>query len=207
MSPTPTFDVARSDDDLRGILELQQANVEEVLEPDEVAREGFVTLRHDLELLREMAALGDHVVARDGSRVVGYALFLDLELRPRFPGLEPMMREIEDLTWKGAPLRERRYFVMGQVCVARTHRGSGTFEGLYTKLRDVHADRFELCLTEIAYRNARSRRAHAKVGFELLRRYEHDPGAVAQSSSDGQQLQVAVRRRKRQTVLPLHLHV
>ena len=175
---TASFEIglARTEDDLEGILALQRRNLETSLSDTDVRADGFVTVRHDLELLSEMNASAAHVVARADGVVVGYALVMLREFETRIPILAPMFEVLRDLSFRGRPLDETSYFVMGQVCVAEGHRGSGVFGALYDGLRRNYRDDFDLVVTEIATRNGRSRRAHEKVGFELLRRYVDEEG-------------------------------
>jgi GNAT superfamily N-acetyltransferase len=65
---------------------------------------------------------------------------------------------------------------MGQICVASGYRGRGVFDGLYRAMADTYRDRFDFTVTEVAERNTRSLRAHARAGFETLHVY-HDPTA------------------------------
>jgi GNAT superfamily N-acetyltransferase len=163
---------ARSE--LEQVLELQRENLRGRLGAEQEQRDGFVTVEHTLPVLERMHALAPSVIARDGARLVGYALVMPQEARPLVPSLEPMFALYETLSWKGRPLADYRYYVMGQICVARSHRGCGVFDALYRAHRAHYASRYELCLTEIATRNARSLRAHRRVGFEDVAVYR-DP--------------------------------
>lgn len=167
---------AAGDGDLEQVLELQRRNVESALDPREAAAQGFVTVRHDLALLREMNDAAPHVVARGGGRVVGYALVMLRAFEPRIPVLAPMVATLAGLEVRGRPLGELRYFIMGQVCVDAAWRGSGVFGALFDELRRRYAGEFDLIVTEVARRNGRSVRAHEKVGFELLHRYRDPSG-------------------------------
>ena len=60
---------------------------------------------------------------------------------------------------------------MGQICIADGYRGTGIFDGLYRTMGETYGDRFDLTVTEVADRNGRSLRAHARVGFERLLTY------------------------------------
>ena len=170
------FGLASSEEDLDQILALQRANLEQALTSHEAESQGFVTLRHDLELLRDMQAVTPHVLARQAEQVVGYALATPATFVDRLPLLEPMIAALEVLQHRGRPVSECRYLIMGQVCVAREQRGRGVFGGLYAELRRRYAQQFELLVTEAASRNTRSVRAHERVGFELLRRYPDASG-------------------------------
>jgi len=166
-----SFGPAVSDRDLEGILALQRRNVEESLSPEKVARDGFVTVRHDLDLLRDMNRDSPHAVARSGGQVVGYALMMRRAFEERIPILAPMYERLERILHDGRPMSAYRYFIMGQVCVDELFRGRGVFEGLYAELRRLHEGDYEMVVTEVARRNGRSIRAHEKVGFGLLHRY------------------------------------
>lgn len=85
-----------SDEDLTAILELQAANLPAALGADERRTQGFVTLRHDLALLREMNHPWAHVIATtaDGGGLVGYALVMPLSFRGRLPILDPMFERL-----------------------------------------------------------------------------------------------------------------
>src|SRR5690606_1839044 len=114
------------------------------------------------------------IVARADGRVVGYALVMPREFAAFVPILGPLFEMLDALSWKGAPLRENaRWFVMGQVCVAAGYRGIGVFDGMDRAMADAYRDRFDFTITEIAARNTRSLRAHARAGFETLRIYPH----------------------------------
>jgi hypothetical protein len=163
--------LARGTDDLDGILRLQRENLEETVGPDEAARDGFVTVVHTREILEQMHALAPSIVARAAGQVVGYALAMPLECAPEVPILDPMFAQFEVITYRGAPLLSHRCYVMGQVCVARSHRGTGVFDALYAGHRRHYAHRFDLLVTEVAVRNVRSLRAHLRVGFVLVAHY------------------------------------
>lgn len=153
--------------DLDGIIALQRANLETTVGPDEARREGYVTVVHTREALEAMHALCPSIVARAGDLVVGYALVMPVECRAFVPILEPMFEQLAGLE----ALRDKRYYVMGQVCIARPHRGRGLFDALYAAHRAWLADRWDLCVTDVAVRNQRSMRAHERVGFTRLATY------------------------------------
>lgn len=138
------------------------------------AQQGFVTVVHDRPILQAMHALGPSVVARHRGEVVAYALTMPVQTRQLLPILEPMFVQLERLTFRGRPLPELSYYVMGQICVAQDFRGQGVFEALYAQHRAAFADRFELLVTEVSRRNGRSLRAHARTGLVELQRYRDE---------------------------------
>jgi ribosomal protein S18 acetylase RimI-like enzyme len=154
------------EDELGQILDLQRRNLARNLSEREIGESGFVTVEHTLDVLRRMHALAPSIVARDGADLAGYALVMPVECRSFIPVLEPMFQRLEALG-----LFRKRFYVMGQICVATPYRGRGVFDLLYRTHRERLRGRFDSAVTEVATRNLRSLRAHRRIGFEELERY------------------------------------
>jgi GNAT superfamily N-acetyltransferase len=160
------------DDEVRQILALQAMNLSAALDPDTIASQGFLTVRHDPEVLARMNQAAPAIIAKDGDRVVGYALVMPREFAADVPILGPLFEMLEGLSWRGGLLRDQtRWFVMGQICIADGYRGRGIFDALYRTMADAYRDRYDFTVTEVAARNTRSLRGHARAGFQTLRRY------------------------------------
>ncbi len=168
------FSTVATADEVHQILDLQAANLAAALTPETMASQGFVTVRHEPAVLLQMNERAPAIIARDGDRVVGYALVMPREFARFVPILAPLFAMLDGLSWRGTPLGDNpRWFVMGQICVASGYRGIGVFDGLYRAMADTYRDRFDFTVTEVAERNTRSLRAHARAGFEALHVY-HD---------------------------------
>lgn len=165
---------AETPQDVWQIMELQAQNLPHCVEEDEKSSQGFVTVKHEAELLQDMNTKYQHIVAKDQDRVVGFALVMLKEFSDKIPVLAPMFQLIDELEYAGVPLRSSHYFVMGQICIDRAYRGQGIFTGLYHALREQMMPHFSMVITEIATRNERSLRAHSKVGFKAITRYVAD---------------------------------
>ena len=140
-----------------------------------MARQGFVTVKHDPAVLHRMNEAAPAVIAKAGDQLVGYALVMPREFAPDVPILRPLFEMLNRLSWNGSPLHDNpRWFVMGQICVAAQYRGTGIFPGLYSKMADVYGSRFDFTVTEVAERNTRSVRAHERAGFQTLHAYTDD---------------------------------
>lgn len=162
MNPaTVQYRPAQSDAELLQILELQRANQPARLSQREMREEGFVTLTHTPDLLREMHRACPQVVAMAGEQLAGYALCLHPDLRGLVPALSEMF-----LTYEAHRPDGGDYRVMGQICVHRDYRRQGHFRGLYHRLREQCAPL--PLVTEVAAANARSLQAHLAIGFEKL---------------------------------------
>lgn len=171
-----TFRPAQTHADLEGILSLQQANLASALDAESLQQEGFVTVKHDLDLLRKMNQPHGHMLALETGQVRGYCLVMLTHLADEIPVLRPMFEKIQGLDFRRRPLAELPYFVMGQVCIAKAWRGKGVFAAMYQALAKQMGPHFELCITEVSARNPRSLRAHTKLGFETLLIYDAPDG-------------------------------
>jgi GNAT superfamily N-acetyltransferase len=172
MTDLTTFTTVSTPDEVAEILELQAANLPPALTPETMAREGFVTVRHDAAVLRRMNEEAPAIVAKAADRVIAYALVMPRSYAAEVPILRALFERLETLSWQGTALRGNpRWFVMGQICVAGGYRGRGVFDGLYRTMAERYADRFDFTVTEVATRNARSLRAHARVGFQTFEVY------------------------------------
>lgn len=163
-----TFGPAVGDGVLQKIIDLQAQNLRPNLSAEHQAAQGFVTFRYDLALLREMNDALPHVVALRGDELAGYALSTTVEISRKNPLLRPLVERLDALVLDGRPFSEKRYYVMGQVCVAEGFRGQGVFDGLYQTHRALNADRFDCLVTEISFQNTRSLAAHRRVGFQTI---------------------------------------
>ena len=165
---------AFSEDDLRQILALQRANLPDHISASELQQEGFVTVKHDLLLLKSLNEPYPHIIAKAGEEVIAYALVMLSGKRDAVPVLVPMFEQIEKLTFAGNRLGAEDYLVMGQICIAKAYRGQGLFTALYTHMHACLGHQFSYVITEVSDRNKRSLKAHQKVGFQTLELY-NDP--------------------------------
>jgi ribosomal protein S18 acetylase RimI-like enzyme len=161
-------------EDLFQILQLQQQYLAGRNSNSEEKEQGFVTVHHTLEKLEFLHALAPSVIVQDAERVIAYALVMLTKAGSLIPELKSMFQMLETLSWKGKPLQQYRYYVMGQVCVDKPYRGQGVFKMLYDKHRELMQPHYDFVITEIATRNTRSINAHTKVGFELLHRFKDE---------------------------------
>ncbi|MCP3143634.1 GNAT family N-acetyltransferase [Pyxidicoccus xibeiensis] len=168
MERTYRVDAVRGRAELEQILVLQKQNLKQELSSEEMSAQGFVTVQHDLTALEQMHALAPSIVAHHGDALAGYALTMPKECRALMPVLVPMFDLFDTLDYRGRPFNDYRYYVMGQICIDKAHRGQGLFEQLYEKHRELYQGRFDFIATEVSVRNLRSMRAHERVGFRTV---------------------------------------
>jgi len=163
------YNISSTTKHLSSILSLQQANLPGVLTTKEKLDHGFVTVEHDLDLLRKMNDASPHVIALDGDLVIGYALVMLPSFRNEIEVLKPMFDQIDKILKQKN--QNPNYFVMGQVCIKKEYRGMGVFKGLYDKMKSEFSESYTYCITEVDQENQRSLRAHYKQGFKRLKLY------------------------------------
>ncbi|SNY94702.1 GNAT family N-acetyltransferase [Flagellimonas pacifica] len=154
---------------LEQILLLQQHNLPKNLTDEEKECEGFLTVEHSLEILKEMNDECGHIVALENEKVIGYALCMLPKFAESIEVLKPMFHEINKVV-KG----KDNYMVMGQICVAKSHRGHGIFRQLYKTMKEKLPYGFDTIITEVDAKNRRSMNAHLTVGFTELKKYCSD---------------------------------
>lgn len=157
---------ASTQKELEQILALQQQNLSGSLSNTEKEQEGFLTVEHSLSILKEMNDECGHIIALDNEKVVAYALCMHPKFSESIEVLKPMFQEINKVV-EG----KSNYMVMGQVCVAKTHRGQGIFRQLYHTMKEKLPKSFDTIITEVDAKNQRSVSAHMAVGFSELKRY------------------------------------
>lgn len=162
---------ATSNQDLLGILTLQKKNLAGQLDAAEIRSQGFVTVDHSYEQLEKLNAIEQHIIARDGDKVIGYILAMTSCSRHDIPVLVPMFEQFDSIGYKGKKIIDFRYMVVGQVCVDKAYRGRGVFDNCYSKYREQFSPDYDFAITEIALSNQRSLHAHFRVGFRELHRY------------------------------------
>lgn len=159
---------AQSTADIAAILDLQQVNLKANLTEATKAQQGFLTTQHHYDELEQMVRQTPQILAKEGEVLAGYALAMLPSMARLVPDLVPMFEVLDQIPWRGGTLADARYYMMGQVCVAESHRGQGVFEGLYQAHRAYYAAEYDLLITEISTSNARSQRAHERVGFRTV---------------------------------------
>lgn len=116
-----------------------------------------------------MNATYPHTIAKHKEKVVGYALSMTKDFGDKIEVLRPMFSEISKI------ISNKRYLVMGQICIAKNYRKKGIFKELYNFMKnEVCANNLDLIITEIDITNKRSINAHKNLGFKKVLDYKVD---------------------------------
>ncbi|PJX21580.1 GNAT family N-acetyltransferase [Psychroflexus sp. S27] len=166
------YTLAKSDEDLEGILSLQKANLKKNLTPKEIELEGYVTVDHDWEILKSLNEIEPHVIAKDGNKIVGYVLTMTGKSRYDIPLIYPMFNEFDKLIFKGQSISEYKYMVVGQACIYKDYRGKGLVEKCFQLYKETYSQFYDFSITEIDRINKRSLNAHLKIGYQVIHSYK-----------------------------------
>lgn len=158
---------------LEQIASLSAQNLRTVLHEQEKAEQGFITWEYNFTLLKNMHSIAPSIIATYQDEVVGYALVATHAMAEVHKEMKLMLDNLSSLSYLGCPMNDYRYYMMGQICIAKEHRGKGLFEKLYQHHRSSYGHQYDILLTEVSTSNHRSMRAHEKVGFKTIHTY-HD---------------------------------
>jgi len=158
------YTTATTTEELIQILSLQEMNLKSSVSDLEMEQEGFVTVHHTLVVLTRMNNACPHIIAKDGDKVVGYALSMTDDFKDEISVLRPMFTELENVNIKN-------FITMGQICVAKSHRKLGIFRGLYNAMKIASYPKYDAIITEVDATNTRSIGAHYAVGFKKICTY------------------------------------
>ena len=115
-----------------------------------------------------MNASSSAIIAKDGDKVVGYALVVTKDIRKGHKLIEGLFDAIDACEYNGKLLRDVNYVVVGQLCVAKEYRGQDLVQKLYGHFRDSLSSEFTYLVTDVAKANVRSLKAHKKRGFQVI---------------------------------------
>jgi hypothetical protein len=93
-----------NDAEIEGIRLLQKENLKKLISAEEAAREGFVTAEYSFEFLKQMNTASPSVIAKDGDKVVGYAMVAVKSIYGGHPLLDSLFDETDKLSYNNKPL-------------------------------------------------------------------------------------------------------
>lgn len=170
------YTIADTAADLEGILALQKANMPEFLSREEITSQGFLTVKHNLQLLEKMNTIEQHVIAKVGDKVVAYLLAMTAVSKNEIPVLLPMFDIFDSVSYREKLISSYKYLIVGQVCVDKQYRGMGVLDHCYDFYKNRFKEKYDFAITVIAFSNQRSIHAHLRLGFREIYRYYTDDG-------------------------------
>jgi len=121
----------KNDTEIEGIRLLQKENLKKLISAEEAAQEGFVTAEYSFKFLKQMNTASPSVIAKEGDKVVGYAMVAVKSIYGGHPLLDSLFDEVDKLSFNNKPLNKINYVLVGQLCVGKNYRGQGLVQKLY----------------------------------------------------------------------------
>lgn len=162
-----TYCRVSTDDEIIQVLQLQKQNLPDALSDFEKDKEGFLTVIHTFNILKQMNNVCAHCIAKHNNKVVGYTLSMHPKFADEIEILKPMFNEISKIISGNL-----NYIIMGQVCIDKVYRKKGIFKGLYSFMKQELNSLYDTIITEVDAKNLRSLNAHLAVGFEIVKTYK-----------------------------------
>jgi len=159
--------------ELEGIRKLQEDNLKRNLPADEVETEGFVTAEYSIGFLEALHKAGPSIIAKESDEIVGYALIADKSVGHQHELLSDLFNCIDKITYRDVILKNARYVVVGQLCVAKNYRGLGLVNQMYRHFKESLKDEYDCCITDVAENNPRSLKVHLKTGFQVIESFHY----------------------------------
>jgi len=155
-------------DELRGIQQLQKENLRKHITEKEATTQGFLMAEYSINFLQKMHDAAPSIIAVADGKVVGYSLVALKMIRDEHELLADLFNTIDALQYQSKDLVASNYVVVGQLCIGKNFRGMGLVDRLYQCFKDCYADQYEYSLTDIAKENQRSLKAHQRKGFQVI---------------------------------------
>ena len=156
-------------EDFDGVKALLKANHVSNLSAEE-QKSGFVTTNLTDEQLEALIVKENGVtIAREGGRVIAFALAAPWEYWSQWPLFVHMIGELGKYDYLGQKLTVENIYQYGPVCIDRAYRGRGLFEQVFRASLDSMAERYPIMITFVNHVNGRSHAAHTrKAGMDVL---------------------------------------
>jgi hypothetical protein len=155
------------------ILSLQAENLKQNLSSETSKAQGFITFTYKPEEIEAMMHdMQQPIVTNEAGELIGYALASSTTSSQKVKLLAFLVPLFDAISYKGKPLKEQKYYLMGQVCVKAGYRGIGVFDELYQQHKTLFGNTHDCIVTEISVLNTRSLAAHKRVGFQQIHQYK-----------------------------------
>lgn len=160
--------MVQTEEELKGLKALQNANLRRLIGEEEAMKEGFVTSEYSFELLQKMHQEHPSIITKEGDDVVGYVIVTNKSVYGEHEEIDHLFDTVDAMEFNGLLLKNATYILVGQLCVGKSHRGQGLVQAMYNYYKENFSDKYQYLVTDISQANPRSIKAHEKSGFETI---------------------------------------
>ena len=163
-------------EDIAEVLTLHyRYQVDSINEEDK--QDGFITTPFTEQQMVELIEREDglFLALNEQHTIIGYAMAASWKYWQRWPMFAHMIKGLPNLTYQGHRLSIDNSYQYGPICVDKSVRGEGVFEGLFEYALAGMAKRFKVLITFINIINPRSYAAHTKKArLDVIQEFEYN---------------------------------
>ena len=162
-------------DDIAAILKLHYRYQVDSIDQDD-KKDGFITTAFEHKQLSALIEQESGLfVALKDDKIVAYAMAASWSFWSQWPMFAHMIEELASVQYAGQILSTENSYQYGPVCVDKSVRGQGVFEGIFSYALQAMAQKYPILITFINKVNPRSYAAHTKkVGLEVVQEFEYN---------------------------------
>lgn len=159
-------------EEISKIISLQNFTHFSNVSDNQKEKEGFVSVRTNIDQLNKLNKRVGVLVAVSGNKVIGYEMPLDLDIAREIILLDPFIERFLKIDYKGKKIKNYKWIIEGQINIQKEYKGMGIAEKLHKEFIKILKPKYELIVTEISDQNPRSLYVHTKkLGFKIIQTY------------------------------------
>lgn len=146
--------------DIPSILKLLQENLAKNLSEEE-QKDGFFHFEPTEEEMKKIVNDTGVYISLKGETLKGYFITMSKELGQTIPFEAEMIAHAEEMEYEGRAIKEYKYVLLAQICVAKEFRGGMTFNRLHLATQTMLKEQgFEIGFGEVEDKNSTSLAVH-----------------------------------------------
>ena len=158
--------------DIEGVLALQEKYLYRNMTEHERQR-GFVTTPFTVSQIEDIILQNGLFVAVDEKdKIIAYVFAADWNYFQQWEIFNYMVSRFPQISFRGSEVTTKNTFQYGPICIDIQYRGIGVMDLIMEEMRIEFLKRFPISLTFINQINEVSTRAHKKIGWEIVDRFD-----------------------------------
>ena len=158
--------------DIEEVLSLQEKYLYRNM-TDLERKRGFVTTPFTVRQIQDILLQhGLFVALNEDRRIVAYAFAADWKYFEQWEIFNHMVLRFPQISFHGHEITTKNTFQYGPICIDIPYRGMGVMNLIIEEMRIEFLKRFPISITFINQINDVSSRAHQKIGWEIVDRFD-----------------------------------
>ena len=158
--------------DIERVLSLQEKYLFRNMTEQE-RKHGFVTTPFTVRQIEEIIKQnGLFVALNEKSETIAYVFAADWKYFEQWEIFNHMVLRFPQISFHGSEVNTKNTFQYGPICIDIPYRGMGVMNLIIEEMRMEFLKRFPISITFINQINDVSTRAHTKIGWEIIDRFD-----------------------------------